>query len=227
VKPPAPTGNPDSKAPTQEFILVCFAMPEEARPFQRATGRRPDIRLLVTGIGARNSARALRAALATARPTAALTCGYAGALDPALPAGEVVFSCDTALELKPRLLAAGAREVRFHCVDHMVATAAEKRSLRHSTGADVVEMESEIIRRLCREQSVPGATVRVISDTAAEDLPLDFNRFLTPSQRFDYLKLVSALCRSPRKIPALLRLRKQTRAAAKELARVLTEVVLR
>lgn len=215
-------------------VLVCFALSEEAKPFRERIAAHPEVGLLVTGMGKQNAGQSLRAWLASrgqAEATAAnhpklvLTCGFAGALDSALALGEVVFSADNESGLRPKLLSTGAREVLFHCADRIAATAAEKRALRQTTGADAVEMESGVIRCLCREHGLPSATVRVISDTAEEDLPLDFNLLTTADQRMDYAKLALALVKSPGKVAALLRLQRQTRHAAERLAETLVRIL--
>jgi adenosylhomocysteine nucleosidase len=202
-------------------VLVCFALTEEARPFLRFARGRADVQVLLTGVGQANAERSLRAALAKGRPSLVLSCGYAGALDPALKLGEVLFSLGEVATMKARLLATGACEARFHCTERIAATGEAKKALRQTTGADAVEMESETIHRVCREQGLPCATVRAISDTALEDLPLDFNLLMSQDQRLDYAKLSGAILRSPGSIPALVRFRKQTRLASQELARVL------
>jgi hypothetical protein len=86
-------------------------------------------------------------------------------------------------------------------------------------------MESEAIRRICTGHGISSATVRVVLDTAEEDLPLDFNALMTAEQQMSYGKLTAALARSPGKIPALLRLQKQSQAAAEKLAKVLLAVL--
>ena len=208
-------------------ILVCFAMPEEAHPFRRLAAGHADLEILLTGVGQKNAERALRASLARHKPRLVLTCGFAGGLNPELQVGDVLFSPGTAPVLKEELLAAGAREGCFQCADRIAVTAAEKQALRQSVGADAVEMESAVILRICQEEDIPSTTIRVISDAAHEDLPLDFNRLMTPSQRLDPARLALAILNSPGKFPALLRLRRQTRFAAERLAQILAAVFLR
>jgi hypothetical protein len=78
---------------------------------------------------------------------------------------------------------------------------------------------------VCRERGIPCATVRVISDTANEDLPLDFNQLSRPDMSLDFGKLALAVAKSPGKIGALLRLQKQTQLAAEALAATLAKVI--
>src|SRR5947207_3675101 len=198
-------------------LLVTFAAKEESRAFQKLIGRHSDLQVLLTGIGQRNAERAIRGALAQELPKLVLTCGFAGGLNPELATGTVVFSSYDS-SLSTALQSAGARPAKFYCAEKVVATAGEKRALWQSTGADAVEMESGVIRRICREHNIPGATVRVISDAAHEDLPLDFNCLMDAQQNLSYGKLALALLKSPGKIGPLIKLHKQTLAAAEKLA---------
>ena len=218
---PKAEGNPKGEI---RKLLVCFALKEEARPFQQLVAGRGNLQVILVGMGKRNAERAIRAALAEERPDLVLTCGLAGGLRPDLAMGTVVFAADPETGLEPALLAAGARPARFYCAERVVVTAAEKRTLRESTGADAVEMESQPIRDVCREQKILSATVRVIQDSAQEDLPLDFNQLLTPEQKMSYWKLALAVAKSPGKVGALLRLQKHTQAAAARLADVLFRI---
>jgi adenosylhomocysteine nucleosidase len=206
-------------------VLVCFAVKEEARAFQKLVEKGDSLRVILVGMGKRNAERAIRAALAEERPTLVLTCGFAGGLSPGLAMGSVVFAADSETGLEPALLAAGAKPARFHCAERVAVTVEEKRALREATGADAVEMESQIICSVCREQKIPSATVRVILDTADEDLPLDFNQLMTPDLKMSYVKLAMVLAKSLGKVGALLKLRKQSEAAATKLGQVLADLL--
>lgn len=199
------------------LTLVCFAVPQEAKAFQELVRGRADVHVLITGMGARNAERAAREALQKIHPVRVFTCGFAGALNPELVIGDVVCPRETPL--------ADAKPLMFHCATRVAVTVAEKSALRAQTGADVVEMESAIIARVCRESGVECATVRAISDTAHEDLPLDFNTLMTAEEKLSPLKLALAVLKAPQKIPALIRLGKNSALAADRLAEVLERAV--
>src|SRR5581483_236998 len=138
----------------QSPILVCFAVKEESKFFLPAEATGPWKRL-ITGMGRKNTTESIRAALATARPPLVITAGFAGGLNPELRIGTVVFDEDAEAGLSSRLLALQAVPARFHCATRVAVTAAEKQELWKSSGADAVEMESAIIRTICREQRIP------------------------------------------------------------------------
>ena len=202
-------------------VLVCFAVKEEANPFQRAMGPSTQVRVLITGMGERNTRFAFEQALAEEKPGLVLTCGFAGGLRPELKTGTVLCQCKQDPELATRLEKAGARPGKFAFSNSVATTAAEKRTLWDKSKADAVEMESQVIQMICQEKNIPCATVRVILDSAEEDLPLNFNELMTQDQTLNYAKLGLILLRSPGKIRALLKLQKQSRAAAEKLSMVL------
>lgn len=202
-------------------MLCFFAVPEEATPLRRAARGRLGLRIVVTGMGPHRARAGVGRAWESGCPALVLTCGFAGGLNPALRRGTVICAVDADFPLDGALRAAGAVPGRFHGADRVLVTAAEKGALWRQTGADVVEMESEIIRSVCRERRVPSATVRVISDAADEDLPLDFNRLMTPDFELSYRRLARELVRKPAKVMALLRFRRGLRQASERLTSVL------
>ena len=205
-------------------VLVCFALKEEAGAFQKLARRNPRVSILITGMGRENSRSALRERLSTITPEFVLTCGFAGGLDPKLAIGDVLFSTVDP-DLQSKLTAAGAKATRFFCAPRIATTAVEKAELRRTSGADAVEMESAAFESICGERGIRLATVRVISDCANEDLPLDFNQLSRPDWTLDHGKLAWTVIRSPGIIPALLRLQKNSSAAARTLAEVLARTL--
>ena len=199
------------------MILVCFAVPQEAQAFQKLVRGRADVRVVITGMGTRNAERAMREALRELRPSRVFTCGFAGALNPELVIGDVICTRETPVT--------GAKSVNFFCASRVAVTVAEKSALRAQTGADVVEMESAVIARVCAAAGVECVTLRAISDTAHEDLPLDFNALMTEDEKLNPLKLALAILKAPQKIPALIRLGKNSALAAERLAEVLERAV--
>jgi adenosylhomocysteine nucleosidase len=220
--------------------LVCFALKEEAAPFHKVAAQRPGVFTIIVGIGRQNAEKSVRRFLASCSPELVLTCGFAGGLNPDLKIGDVVFElpltpslsssdgervAQPGEELSAKLLAAGAKPVKFFCTDRIATTVAEKKTLREQTGADAVEMESAAIHAVCAEKNIPCATVRVVSDTADEALPLDFNALAKADKSLDFGKLAWAIARSPGKIGALMALQKKTQLAAQQLAEVLSKIL--
>ena len=84
------------------------------------------------------------------------------------------------------------------------------------TGAVGLDMESAALGAIAKEQRVPFLVARTVSDLLDEDLPLDFNLFLTPKTWPQ--GLWQAACR-PSCLPGMLRLRRQSHVAAVRLTR--------
>jgi adenosylhomocysteine nucleosidase len=208
-----------------KVTLLCFAVKQEAEAFERLLHTLPSTRILLTGMGRRNAETWLSRALVGELPRLVVSAGFAGGLNPQFPSGAVLFSADPESNLDPGLRAAGGVAARFYCADRVAITAAEKKELRERTGADAVEMESQVIRDLCRKRGIPSATVRVILDAAGEELPLDFNALMDDELRLDSRKLALTVAKSPLAIARLLRFKKQVRAASQRLAAVLQHVL--
>jgi adenosylhomocysteine nucleosidase len=218
-------------------LLVCFAVKEEAKFFSPlrevrvAKGASEQVLLRaycqvwITGMGRTNAARSIRDAIEKLKPERVITAGFAGGLNPKLKVGDILFDEDFDAGVGPELEALGAIPAKFYCHRRVAITAEEKFDLWNDTSADAVEMESSVIRTICKEFRIPSATIRVISDDAHQDLPLDFNALMTSEDRIDYPKLIWSVLSSPSRIPKLMEFQRQTIFAAKQLGSVLREVL--
>lgn len=141
--------------------------------------------------------------------------GFCGALDPSLRVGDIAIDSGATL---PRKYRAAARVVKILSTDRVAATSGEKLALREKTGAGAVEMEAAAVARKAAAWGVPFYSIRAVSDTAAEDMPLDFNRYRDGEGRFSRSRItLAALARPFTAIPALLRLNRHCHMAAESL----------
>ena len=146
-----------------------------------------------------------------------LSIGFCGALDPTLRIGDIVVSGEV-----PETLGASFVRGDVVSVDRVAITVRDKCELRAATGAAVVEMESAAVARKAQEWDVPFGCVRVVSDSAGEDLPLDFNRYRDADGRFERSRIaLAALGRPFTVLPGLVRLDRHCRRAAERLGEFL------
>ena len=107
-------------------------------------------------------------------------------------------------------------------VDRVAITVRDKCELRAATGAAVVEMESAAVAQKARQWAVPFGCVRVVSDAAGEDLPLDFNLYRDADGRFERTRIaLAALGRPLTVLPGLIRLGRHCHQAAERLGEFL------
>jgi len=222
--------------------LILFAVIHEARPFLRGlrqSGYRlktlwhHDIPFLepawsfeggqvwVSGMGHKRASELMEGLLCDSSDVV-YTCGFAGGLNPKWATGDVLYHADPDLpELEEQLQRSGANPAHFACESRVAVTREEKSVLFQRSRKDAVEMESGVIREICRRRGIRSVTLRVISDAAHEDLPLDFNTLMTPDMRIDGARLALRLIRRPWKIMELMRFQSRLKLSAKRLAEVL------
>ena len=88
-------------------------------------------------------------------------------------------------------------------------------------------MESAAVAAKAREWGVPFRCIKVVSDTAGEDMPLDFNKYRDAAGRFSRSRIALAALRRPfTTIPALLHLDANCRKAAEKLGEFLADCQL-
>lgn len=192
------------------MILVTFAVPFESAAFRQTEAAR-QVRIVHTGVGAEAARVALELAVCAELPDRVVAAGFAGALVPDLAIGKIVSD----------------RDWKFASAGEVLATAATKAAFRTETGADVVDMESDAIREVCRAAAVPCRVVRAISDRADDDLglPPDLLAALTKSPVSSAPRLGWTLLTDGHRRRSFLRLVRDCRTAQQALARALEREV--
>ena len=226
---------------------VIFALPIEADAFERLAtdrietlvgdlafheatlaGRR--VAWCVGGIGRARAERAARLLLDGHRPRALVSAGFAGGLDPRLTRGGLVrpaivrgLDAATGGDLP---LAGGEQEgLLLVTVYRIVRSVAEKQALAAATGWVLVDMETFAVATVARDAGLPCYGVRVVSDTAGDDLPAEVGRLVKPQSRVRRLGAVlGALGRRPRTAIDLWHLWERAVVDGRTLAAALAEL---
>lgn len=105
-------------------------------------------------------------------------------------------------------------------LERVAVTAFEKRQLREH-GPVAVEMEAAGVAAAAVARNVPFFCVRVVTDTAGEDLVLDFNRYRDGAGRFSRSLITKAVLLHPTKLARLLRFNAACRQASQRLGEFL------
>ena len=227
-------------------VLVTFAVEREFSPWRRLGDFRPvgfgagemygarigtaELRVLLTGVGRDAARQAVEAALGD-RPDFCISSGLAGGLRPMYAVGDILVaravrsnvghgilpSEDHLVECAARC---GAHPVHmFWSSETLVRTVGEKYAL--GLEADAVEMESYAVLAEAARRGVPAVAIRAVSDTAAEDLPYDFDRARDARGQIRLFGVLAQVGRRPQRVLALVRFARHCRKAAVSLARFL------
>lgn len=210
-------------------LAVTFARPEESRAFRRKLGSvqkgkcgtltawrgsigKIAVTVIHTGIGPASTERAIRELIAHEKPRHVISSGFAGGLDPALHAGDTLTA-----DFPTTLIFSKAIPLE---------TPAEKIAVFRETGARIVDMETNVIGAACTSANVRLTTVRAVSDSADESLPVPFGVwFDTARQRARPLALIAHLLLHPSHIAPftrfVLRLPRVAEALAQAIAAAL------
>lgn len=194
------------------------------------------VQVLLTGIGRKVCAESLSqyASSGSAKPNLVISSGLAGALKEGFKPGDLVVArkvrtlrndanADSDQTLLERAVQSGAVAIEtLITAERLVSTAIEKERL--SFFGEAVDMESAfVMTEFVRSASC--VTIRAISDSANEDLPIDFERCLTPQGEIKTMKIVNEIVRRPGNLPNLVRFGRQSNGAANNLACFLDKLV--
>ncbi|MBL8227096.1 MAG: hypothetical protein JNL98_01410 [Bryobacterales bacterium] len=183
------------------------------------------VTLAANGPGPRLARKAASLAAGHFSSSLFLSTGFCGGLAPELGVGEIIAASEIRGEdghrYPARLPQTPARSGVIYSGDRVACTVAEKSDL-HRTGAVAVEMEAATVAGVAAETGRGFYCVRVVSDTAADEFPLDFNRYRDAEGRFDRRRIAMAALFHPfRRVPGLLRLKSNCAVAACKLGEFL------
>ncbi|HEY5019653.1 MAG TPA: hypothetical protein VII17_01410 [Steroidobacteraceae bacterium] len=220
--------------------IVC-ALAAEARHLGPTTPRHEPLAsladgtlLAVSGMGAAAAGLSARA-LVEAGAGALASFGLAGGLDPALIAGSIFLPSEvitltgpgiyTAPRWRERLSGALAAQRpvahgKLLSCPRAIGTVAQKAALFRDTGAAAVDMESLAVAQVAATKHVPFIAVRVIVDSARDELPQAVTAAADSAGQLQLWRLLGALARSPADLAPLMKLVWRYRAASRSLAAV-------
>jgi adenosylhomocysteine nucleosidase len=171
-------------------IVISFALPEESKEIVRGlVGARRSgsaalpviagtlagrsVVIVHSGMGMASATATLGSFLEGQSPSLWIAAGFGGGLSADLEVGDIVtvrnFSDPALLEA---IEALPTRRGTLITTKSVIETAVQKQDLARHTGAIVVDMETAAIQRLCCPRGIPMLSVRAISDTASQDLPI-------------------------------------------------------
>jgi len=169
------------------------------------------------GAGGANARRAAERVLDETKSDILVSAGFCGGLDASLRPGDVVVA--GRVHSVTQKEAAEGNAVMG--VDHVVTTAAEKRRLREATGAAILDMESHELATIAEARGMRFLAIRVVSDGAEQDLPLDFNLARGANGSICAGRVAILALKRPLAIPALIRLARTSARASQNLGEFL------
>jgi nucleoside phosphorylase len=218
------------------FVPYEFENWEKRRDFElfKANFGLHEVTVLLTGMGSDNAAKAMQT-LPIEMHDVCISAGLAGALEAGLRPGDVVVArASRTLDHKLRVesdavlldfaVGCGAHVVNLSLTsEKVVATADEKQEL--SASGSIVEMETSYVLKATEKLHVPAVSVRAISDSVDEDLPVDFGRIMDSHGHVKYGGMLKEVGLHPHRLAPLIKFAGRSRVATKSLADFLDRFV--
>jgi adenosylhomocysteine nucleosidase len=221
---------------------ILFALHREAAPFLRRVPSLVRLRsapcrawqgdalvILETGVGEERCLAALRWLLDShlPRPQEVISAGFAGALAEGWRVGDVLLA-DEIIDLQGQRWntadrGSSSRRGGLLTMSYLIGDPKEKRRLGELHRAAAVDMESAALARLCLEKGINFRSVRSISDDVTTGLSPRLLKLLGGA-RVSIPRLLCGLVRQPGMIRELLRLARDTKLAAANLAAALIQL---
>lgn len=227
-------------------VLVAYAVEPEFDPWRKLrkfsdvavrdfTIRRTQIGgatvdFVVSGMGPARAIRAMEA-VAPAKHSIVIASGLAGALRREIGIGDIVVPeavrraqaagllvCDAAL--RGEGISAGAKGIEtIVSSEHIATTVQEKERLGKS--AEAVDMESFSVVASAQRLKIPAVVIRAVSDRHDQAMPVDLSTTVDERGQVSIGRVMKLVAGKPGQISSLMRLGRESKAAAEGLARFL------
>lgn len=159
-----------------------------------------------------------------------ISIGLGGALSPLLKVGDLVIAeriltgaenwdCNAVWRNRLASLLPDAHQGNVFGSDVIIHQAETKSGLYDTTGALVVDMESQVAARFAAARDLPLTALRVISDDAGHVLPPAALVAMRPDGGISIGKVLWSIIKKPAQIPALVRTGRASSKAFAELLR--------
>ena len=193
------------------------------------------VRALLTGMGWWNARRAVEMSFKSFVPEVCISTGFAGSLKPQHRPGDILVArqireirgsrtMSSDAELVELATAHGARVVDCFLGSKRIVREAENKR-RMGAWGDAVEMESFRVLAAAFGRGIPAVAIRGISDACEFDLPYDFDKAADSRGRLRISSLLGQIAESPKGLPNLIQLGKESRRTAEKIAHFLSEYI--
>lgn len=191
------------------------------------------VALVHSGMGVARARKAAEHLILGHRPFWIVNPGFCGGLDPSLKSCDVVLpseivrpECDSiTVPIRPELLPQGIVTGRLLTTDQILRLPDEKKTWHGRTGAIAVDMESYAVAELCQSMNLRWVGLRIVSDTAGDELPAEILTITGPTGAFRLGATIGALWQRPSAVKDLLKLRETAILAADKLAHFTTHLI--
>jgi adenosylhomocysteine nucleosidase len=230
------------------MIAVSFALPAESSALvallrhKRTVTRGDDesvqgkvdkqsVEIFHTGVGQKSCESKIDSFFRGDRPQYFIAAGFAGAVRDDIETGELIlgenFSHPSLLREAQRLLDdRSPRVAKLFTSPRIVDSIEERNAVARARGADVVDMETEIIAQACAARDIPMLSLRVVSDSPSNPFPAPPNvLFDIQLQRTNSGDLLGFLAKHPPALWRLLRFSQQVSKARSLLAKAIVDLV--
>jgi len=186
------------------------------------------VAILHTGVGRKSCQLKIDNFLRAEHPRRLISSGFAGAARENFQIGDLIVAENLSdrelLSEAQRILAdRNVRTAKLFTSATLVDSIDARNEIARTNGADVVDMETEVIAQACSTRGIPMFSLRVISDSLCEPFPVPPSiLFDIERQRINAAKLSLYLIKHPGSLFDLFRFARQIRQAR----RILTDAIV-